>query len=203
MDPFRAGKGRLFFKLQMTGAVDDDKNEKDRHEHAGKDTTHKKLANGFTRNGPIKDHGNGRRNEDTQRSAAGHGAQYNGPVIAPFQHFRNGNGSDCDRAGHTGTCNRGKDAAGDNRRNAKAAGQMPQPLIAQVKKVFPDLSLEQNGAHEDVKRHGAEDKIIESLIGQDGNLLQGAVTGHKKHHAQKTRRTQGKGHRNANGKKHQ
>ena len=35
----------------------------------------------------------------------------------------------------TGTCNRGKDAAGDNRRNAKAAGQMPQPLIAQVKKV--------------------------------------------------------------------
>ena len=95
--PFRPGRFR--FQRQVTGFVNHHADEENRQHKAGNYTGHEQLADRLAGDGAVEDHGDGRRDQDAQGTAGRHCAQYHGPFIIPFQHFRNGNGADGNRTG--------------------------------------------------------------------------------------------------------
>ena len=85
---------------------------------------------------------------------------------------------------------------------------MPQPFVAQFEQIVAHFAFQQDLAHQHIQRHGTEYKIIQGFIGQQRDLVQGAVPSHeekphKEKHSYQTARSQGKAYRQAGSQKYQ
>ena len=161
---------RRFLRLEIARGKYDDADEKKHHENPGDDAADEKFPDGFIRDGAVENHRNGRRNQNAERAAGRDGAENEPSIIAAGKHFRNGDGANRDGASDGRARDGRKDGACDDRRDAEAAGQMPQPLICELKEIVSHFPDEQNLAHEDIHRNGRQDEIIQRFIADNRQL---------------------------------
>ena len=80
---------------------------------------------------------------------------------------------------------------------------MPQPFIPQLEQVVAHFAFQQDLTHQNVQGHRAEHKVIQRLVSQQRDLVQGSVPSHKEKHSHQAARSQRKAYGEADGQKDQ
>ena len=189
----------LFFSWLIPRGNDDVRHESKRQKRPRYDAGHEQLSDGFIGDGTVKDHRNGRRDENAEGTAGSDRADDELSVIAALQHFRDRHRTDSDRSRHGGAGDRRKDRTGENSRDAKTAGKMAHPLAAKLEKPAADLARQHDLAHQDIERHRRQDIRVQRLVRDNRHLRKG---GHvdKLDDPQDTGNAQRKGDRHADDK---